>query len=60
MPCRHLAYTAQWKKAFGSEIPTDIQTASSFIGPEMIKILSANNGAGTAEERQDYLDGDLQ
>jgi hypothetical protein len=45
---------AQWKKAFGSEIPTDIQTASSFIGPEMIKILSANSGAGTADERQEF------
>lgn len=46
--------SAQWKKAFGSEVPTDIQTASSFIGPELVKILSNNNGAGTAEERQEF------
>lgn len=45
---------AQWKKAFGSEVPTDIQTASSFIGPELTKILSANGSAGTAEERQEF------
>ncbi|MGO8847246.1 MAG: hypothetical protein ACLQFI_18310 [Methylocella sp.] len=45
---------AQWKKAFGSEAPTDIQTAASFIGPEMIKILSNNNSTGTAPERQEF------
>lgn len=45
---------AQWKKAFGTETPTDIQTASSFIGPELTKILSANGSAGTAEERQEF------
>jgi hypothetical protein len=45
---------AQWKKAFGSEAPTDIQTASSFIGPELTKILSANGSTGTAEERQEF------
>lgn len=45
---------AQWKKQFGSEIPTNIQTASSFIGPELTKILSANGSTGTAEERQDF------
>lgn len=43
-----------WKKAFGSEAPTDIQTAASFIGPELTKILSANGSAGTAEERQEF------
>jgi hypothetical protein len=45
---------AQWKKAFGSEVPTDIQTASSFIGPELTKILSSNGSTGTAEERQEF------
>lgn len=45
---------AQWKKAFGSEVPTDIQTAASFIGPELTKILSANNSTGTAPERQEF------
>lgn len=45
---------AQWKKAFGSEAPTDIQTAAGFIGPELTKILSANGSAGTAEERQEF------
>jgi len=45
---------AQWKKAFGSEVPTDIQTAAGFIGPELTKILSANGSTGTAEERQEF------
>jgi hypothetical protein len=45
---------AQWNKAFGSEVPTDIQTAAGFIGPELTKILSANGSAGTAEERQEF------
>jgi hypothetical protein len=44
----------QWNKAFGSPIPTNIQTASSFIGPELTKILSANNSTGTAPERQEF------
>jgi hypothetical protein len=46
--------SAQWKKAFGSEAPTDIQTAAGFIGPELTKILSANGSTGTAEERQEF------
>lgn len=45
---------AQWKKAFGSEVPTDIQTAAGFIGPELTKILSSNGSTGTAEERQEF------
>ncbi len=45
---------AQWKKQFGSPVPTDIQTAASFIGPEMTKILSNNGSTGTAEERQEF------
>jgi hypothetical protein len=45
---------AAWKKAFGTEAPTDIQTAASFIGPELTKILSANGSTGTAEERQEF------
>jgi hypothetical protein len=43
-----------WTKAFGSPVPTDIQTASSFIGPELTKILSSNGSTGTAEERQEF------
>jgi hypothetical protein len=43
-----------WKKAFGSEVPTDIQTAASFIGPELTKILSSNGSTGTAPERQEF------
>jgi len=35
-------------------VPTNIQTAASFIGPEMIKILSNNNSTGTAPERQEF------
>jgi hypothetical protein len=45
---------AKWKQAFGSEVPTDIQTASGFIGPELTKILSANSSAGTVDERQEF------
>lgn len=45
---------AAWSKAFGSEVPTDIQTAAGFIGPELTKILSANGSTGTAEERQEF------
>lgn len=44
----------QWNKAFGSSAPTNIQTAAEFIGPELTKILSANNSAGTAEERAGF------
>jgi hypothetical protein len=44
----------QWGKAFGSPIPTNIQTAASFIGPETIKILSNNGSSGTGEERQEF------
>jgi hypothetical protein len=44
----------QWNKAFGSPAPTNVQTAASFIGPEMVKILSNNNNAGTGEERQEF------
>jgi len=46
--------SSAWKKAFGSEAPTDIQTAASFIGPELTKILSTNGSTGTAEERQEF------
>lgn len=45
---------SQWKKAFGSEVPTDIQTAAGFIGPELTKILSSNGSTGTVEERQEF------
>jgi hypothetical protein len=45
---------SQWNKAFGSEVPTDIQTAAGFIGPELTKILSSNGSTGTAEERQEF------
>ena len=45
---------AQWNKAFGSPVPTNIQTAAEFIGPELTKILSANGSTGTAEERQGF------
>jgi len=45
---------AAWNKAFGTPVPTNIQTASSFIGPELTKILSANGSTGTAEERQEF------
>lgn len=44
----------QWNKAFGAPIPTDIQTAAGFIGPELTKILSTNGSTGTAEERQEF------
>jgi hypothetical protein len=43
-----------FKKAFGAPAPTNVQTAAEFIGPELIKILSANNSAGTGEERQGF------
>lgn len=45
---------AAWTKAFGGPIPTNVQTAASFIGPEMIKILSNNNSTGTAPEREEF------
>jgi hypothetical protein len=44
----------KWNTAFGSPAPTTVQTAASFIGPEMVKILSNNNNAGTGEERQEF------
>lgn len=43
-----------WNKAFGAPAPTNIQTAAEFIGPELIKILSANGSTGTGEERQGF------
>jgi hypothetical protein len=43
-----------WSKAFGEPAPTNIQTAASFIGPELIKILSNNGSTGTAPERQEF------
>ena len=43
-----------WNKAFGEPAPTNIQTAASFIGPELIKILSNNGSTGTAPERQEF------
>jgi hypothetical protein len=45
---------AMWQKAFGSPAPTNIQTAASFIGPEMVKILSNNASTGTGPERQEF------
>lgn len=46
---------AGWKKAFGSEAPTDIQTAAQVIGPELTKILT-NTGAGTGPEREHFAE----
>lgn len=46
---------AAWKKQFGSEAPTDIQTAAQVIGPELTKILT-NTGAGTGPEREHFAE----
>ena len=43
-----------WNKEFGSSAPTDIQTAATFIGPELVKLLAGNSGAGTGPERQEF------
>lgn len=43
----------KWNQAFGSPIPTDIQTASQVIGPELTKILAGTN-AGTGPERAEF------
>jgi hypothetical protein len=46
---------AGWKKQFGSEAPTDVQTAAQVIGPELTKILT-NTGAGTGPEREHFAE----
>lgn len=46
--------SAAWKKAFGSDAPTNLQAAGSLIGPELTKIMT-NSNAGTGEERQGFL-----
>lgn len=43
-----------WAKQFGSPAPTNVQAASEVLGPELMKILSNNNGAGTVDERQGF------
>ena len=43
-----------WTKQFGSPAPTNVQAASEVLGPELMKILSNNNGAGTVDERQGF------
>ena len=43
-----------WTKQFGSPAPTNVQAAAEVLGPEMMKILSNNNGAGTVDERQGF------
>jgi len=45
---------AAWKKAFGSDAPTNLQAAGSLIGPELTKIMT-NSNAGTGEERQSFM-----
>jgi hypothetical protein len=46
--------SAAWKKAFGSDAPTNLQAAGTLIGPELTKIMT-NSNAGTGEERQSFL-----
>jgi hypothetical protein len=41
-------------KQFGSPAPTNVQAAAEVLGPELMKILSNNNGAGTVDERQGF------
>ena len=43
----------KFKKAFGYEAPTDVQTAAHVLGPELAKILS-NSNAGTGPEREEF------
>ena len=43
-----------WAKQFGSPAPTNVQAASEVLGPELMKILSNNSGAGTVDERQGF------
>jgi hypothetical protein len=43
-----------WAKQFGSPAPTNVQAASEVLGPELMKILSNNNSAGTVDERQGF------
>ena len=43
-----------WAKQFGSPAPTNVQAASEVLGPELMKILSNNSGAGTVDERQKF------
>ncbi|MFI5114703.1 MAG: hypothetical protein ACHP7J_06115 [Terriglobales bacterium] len=44
----------EWTKQFGGPAPTNVQTAASFIGPELVKILSNSGTTGTEEERQEF------
>ena len=43
-----------WAKQFGSPAPTNVQAAAEVMGPELMKILTNNNGAGTVDERQGF------
>ena len=40
-----------WKKATGSPVPTNLQTAASFLGREAVRA-TVSSGAGTGEERE--------